>query len=143
MGDKQETQTMKTHFVVPTKKPTADATPQQEEHESDLPEEFRVTSPPPLSPPPYPLSPSMEDDGMIYAEDLGYMSTPCPSPPSDVDDLNPLEDPNNKIILHPAFIDDDGDLDIIQDDIYNFRYDQTPPRDAQSPATRFKRHKRD
>uniref|UniRef100_A0A0E0BHY8 Uncharacterized protein n=1 Tax=Oryza glumipatula TaxID=40148 RepID=A0A0E0BHY8_9ORYZ len=80
MGDKQETESTKTHFVVPTHNPTTDATPQQDEHESNLPEEFRVTSPPPLSPPPYPLSPSMEDDGMIYAEDLGYMSTPCPSP---------------------------------------------------------------
>uniref|UniRef100_A0A0D3HBA6 Uncharacterized protein n=1 Tax=Oryza barthii TaxID=65489 RepID=A0A0D3HBA6_9ORYZ len=120
MDDKQETQTTNTHFVVPTKTPTADATPQQDEHESDLPEEFRVTSPPPLSPPPYPLSPSMEDDGIIYAEDLGYMSTPCPSPPSDVDDLNPPEDPNNRIILHPAFVYDDSDLDIIQEDIYNF-----------------------
>uniref|UniRef100_A0A0D3HKS1 Uncharacterized protein n=1 Tax=Oryza barthii TaxID=65489 RepID=A0A0D3HKS1_9ORYZ len=80
MGDKQETKSMKTHFVVPTHNPTTNATPQQDEHESNLPEEFRVTSPPPLSPPPYPLSPSMEDDGMIYAEDLGYMSTPCPYP---------------------------------------------------------------
>jgi hypothetical protein len=80
MGDKQETESTKTHFVVPTHNPTTDATPQQDENESNLPEEFRVTSPPPLSPPPYPLSPSMEDDGMIYAEDLGHMSTPCPSP---------------------------------------------------------------
>lgn len=70
------------------------------------------------------------------------MSTPCLSPPSDVNDLNPPEDPNNISVLHPAFI-DDGDIDIIQEDIYNFRYDQTPPRDAQSPATRFLRHKRD
>lgn len=84
----------------------------------------------------------MEEDRMIYTEDLGYMSTPCLSPPSDVNDLNPPEDPNNISVLHPAFI-DDGDIDIIQEDIYNFRYDQTPPRDAQSPATRFLRHKRD
>lgn len=49
-----------------------------------------------------------------------------PFPPSDVDDLNPPEDPNNKIILHLAFIDDDGDLDIIQEDIYNFH--MTRPR---------------
>jgi hypothetical protein len=66
-----------------------------------------------------------------------------PFPPSDVDDLNPPEDPNNKIILHLAFIDDDGDLDIYTRGHLQLSYDQTPPRDAQSPATRFKRHKHD
>uniref|UniRef100_A0A0E0A9Q2 Uncharacterized protein n=1 Tax=Oryza glumipatula TaxID=40148 RepID=A0A0E0A9Q2_9ORYZ len=142
MDDKQQNDSAKPHVNSPTHNPTADSTPLQVEHESVLLEEFRVSGPPPPSPPPYPMSPSMEDDGMIYTEDLVYMCTPCPSPPSDIDDLNPPEDPNNKIILHPTFV-NDVDIDIIQEDIYNFRYDQTPPRDAQSPATRFKHHKRD
>uniref|UniRef100_J3L0S9 Uncharacterized protein n=1 Tax=Oryza brachyantha TaxID=4533 RepID=J3L0S9_ORYBR len=76
-----------------------------------------------------------EGDGMIYARNLGYMSTHCPSPLLGVDNLYPPEDPNNTIILHPAFVDDD-DINIINEDIYHFRYDQTPPRDARS--TRFK-----
>jgi hypothetical protein len=31
----------------------------------------------------------MEADDTMFAEDFGYVSTPCPSPPSDIDDLNP------------------------------------------------------
>lgn len=53
------------------------------------PEEFRVSEPPPPSPDPFPLPPSMEADDTMFAEDFGYMSTPRPSPPSDIDDLNP------------------------------------------------------
>uniref|UniRef100_J3N6Y4 Uncharacterized protein n=1 Tax=Oryza brachyantha TaxID=4533 RepID=J3N6Y4_ORYBR len=82
----------------------------------------------------------MEEDDMIYARDLGYMSTPCPSSPSGVDNLYQPEDLNDIIILHSTFIDDD--INIINDDIYNFRYITRPPRDdAQSSTTRFKRLK--
>uniref|UniRef100_J3NCF1 Uncharacterized protein n=1 Tax=Oryza brachyantha TaxID=4533 RepID=J3NCF1_ORYBR len=78
-----------------------------------------------------------DEDDMIYAGDLGYMSTPYPSFPSGIDNLYRTEDPNNTIILHPAFVDND-DINIINKDIYNFRYDQTSPRDAQSSTTQFK-----
>uniref|UniRef100_J3MKD4 Uncharacterized protein n=1 Tax=Oryza brachyantha TaxID=4533 RepID=J3MKD4_ORYBR len=81
-----------------------------------------------------------EEDDMIYVGDLGYMSTPCPSPLSGVNNLYPPKDPNDTIILHPAFVDND-DINIINEDIYNFRYNQSPPRDAQSSTTRFKRLK--
>uniref|UniRef100_A0A0E0R763 Uncharacterized protein n=1 Tax=Oryza rufipogon TaxID=4529 RepID=A0A0E0R763_ORYRU len=66
---------------------------------------------------------------------LGAHVYPMPFPPSDVDDLNPPEDPNNKIILHLAFIDDDGDLDIIQEDIYNFHMTR-PRQEMLNPAKR-------
>uniref|UniRef100_J3LCX4 Uncharacterized protein n=1 Tax=Oryza brachyantha TaxID=4533 RepID=J3LCX4_ORYBR len=114
----------------PTPIPTTHTTPNHDDEICDLLEEFRVSGPPPLSSPnPCSRSPSMEEDVMIYAGDLAYMSTPCPSPPSDVDDLYPYEDPKYTIILHLAFIDDD-DINMINEDIYNFRYDHTLPRDA-------------
>lgn len=53
------------------------------------PKEFRVSEPPPSSLDLFLLSPSMEADDTMFAEDFGYVSTPCPSPPSDIDDLNP------------------------------------------------------
>uniref|UniRef100_J3L8F5 Uncharacterized protein n=1 Tax=Oryza brachyantha TaxID=4533 RepID=J3L8F5_ORYBR len=81
-------------------------------------------------PNPFLPSPSTEEDGMIYVGDLGYMSTPCPSPPLGLDNLYPLEDPNDTIILHTAFVDDDDIKDLINEDIYNFRYMTRPPRDA-------------
>uniref|UniRef100_J3LCK5 Uncharacterized protein n=1 Tax=Oryza brachyantha TaxID=4533 RepID=J3LCK5_ORYBR len=84
----------------------------------------------------------MEEDDMIYVGDLGYMSTPCPSPPSGVDNLYPHEDPNDTVILHLAFLDND-DINIINEGIYNLRYDQTLPQDTQSLTTRFKQLKHD
>lgn len=131
----------------PSLTPTPTTPPQRENNEEtyELPAEFRVTSPPPPSPPyPFPISPSMEEDGMIFAEDLGYMSTPCPSPPSDVDDMNPPERhpinyPNRN---HPAY-DDDDDFELLNEDWLFFRDHQTPLKDVHSPGTRFKRHKRD
>uniref|UniRef100_A0A0E0KFM0 Uncharacterized protein n=1 Tax=Oryza punctata TaxID=4537 RepID=A0A0E0KFM0_ORYPU len=113
----------------------------QHEFSCELPAEFRVRSPPPPSPPyPFPLSPSMEEEG-IYAEDFGYISTPCPSPPSDIDDLNPPEEDLCNLPPHPAYK-EDGDNEILNEDIKYFRDDQTPPREAQSPATRLKHRRR-
>uniref|UniRef100_A0A0E0M5Y1 Uncharacterized protein n=1 Tax=Oryza punctata TaxID=4537 RepID=A0A0E0M5Y1_ORYPU len=85
----------------------------QDESPCELPPEFRVRSPPPPSPPyPFLLSPSMEEE-----EDLRNL------PP------------------HPAYK-DDSDNEILNEEINNFRDDQTPPREAQSPATRLKRRRR-
>uniref|UniRef100_A0A0E0L1J0 Uncharacterized protein n=1 Tax=Oryza punctata TaxID=4537 RepID=A0A0E0L1J0_ORYPU len=123
----------------PTQSNTSPA--KQVEFPCELPPEFRVRSPPPPSPPyPFPLSPSMEEEG-TYAEDFGYISTPCPSPPSDIDDLNPLEEDLRSLPPHPAYK-DDSDNEIVNEEINNFRDDQTPPREAQSPATRLKRRRR-
>uniref|UniRef100_A0A0E0JXI1 Uncharacterized protein n=1 Tax=Oryza punctata TaxID=4537 RepID=A0A0E0JXI1_ORYPU len=70
--------------------------------------------------------------------DFGYISTSCPSPPSDIDDLNPPEEDLRNLAPHPAYK-EDGDNEILNEDINNFRDDQTPPREAQSSATRLKR----
>uniref|UniRef100_A0A0E0JJM3 Uncharacterized protein n=1 Tax=Oryza punctata TaxID=4537 RepID=A0A0E0JJM3_ORYPU len=84
----------------PTPIPTTPTPPEHHEDTCELPAEFRVSGPPPPSSPnPFPPSPSMEEDGMIYAEDFGYMSTPCPSPPSDVIDLNPPDVPPNNYLI--------------------------------------------
>uniref|UniRef100_J3N8C4 Uncharacterized protein n=1 Tax=Oryza brachyantha TaxID=4533 RepID=J3N8C4_ORYBR len=75
-----------------TATPTIHTTLDHNDKICDLLEEFCVSGPPPPSSPnPFPPSPPMEEDGIIYAEDLGYMSTLCPSPSSDVDDLYPPE----------------------------------------------------
>uniref|UniRef100_A0A0E0M7F2 Uncharacterized protein n=1 Tax=Oryza punctata TaxID=4537 RepID=A0A0E0M7F2_ORYPU len=94
----------------------------QDEFPCELPPEFRVRSPPPPSPPyPFPLSPSMEEE--------------------DIDDLNPPEEDRRNLPPHPAYK-DDSDNEILNEEINNFRDDQTPPRSAQSPATRLKRRRR-
>uniref|UniRef100_A0A0E0KG60 Uncharacterized protein n=1 Tax=Oryza punctata TaxID=4537 RepID=A0A0E0KG60_ORYPU len=96
------TSTKPDHAEPPELNPTTPTPAKQHEVPSELPAEFQVTSPPPPSPPyPFPLSPSMEDEG-TYAEDFGYISTPCPSPPSDVDDLNPPEEDLRNLPPHPA-----------------------------------------
>uniref|UniRef100_J3NCK0 Uncharacterized protein n=1 Tax=Oryza brachyantha TaxID=4533 RepID=J3NCK0_ORYBR len=129
--------TERAHAECSTPTPTTHATPDHDDEICDLPEEFHVLGHPLTSSPnPFPMSLSMQEDDMIYAGDLGYMSTLCSSPSSNVDDLYPPKD-NDTIILHPAFV-DDGDIDIINEDIYNFMCDQTLLRDAQSLATRFK-----
>uniref|UniRef100_A0A0E0M773 Uncharacterized protein n=1 Tax=Oryza punctata TaxID=4537 RepID=A0A0E0M773_ORYPU len=98
------------------------ATPaKQHEFTCELPAEFRVRSPPPSPPYPFPLSPSMEEE--------------------DIDDLNPSEEDLRNLPPHPAYK-EDGDNEILNEDINNFRDDQTPPREAQSPATRLKRRRR-
>uniref|UniRef100_A0A0E0JJ51 Uncharacterized protein n=1 Tax=Oryza punctata TaxID=4537 RepID=A0A0E0JJ51_ORYPU len=84
----------------------------------------------------------MEEDGLISAEAFGYMSTPCPSPPSDIDDLNPPDVTPKNYPIHPVY-DDEDDFEILNEDRYNFRDHQTPPRDAHSPGTHLKWHKRD
>uniref|UniRef100_A0A0E0M2A7 Uncharacterized protein n=1 Tax=Oryza punctata TaxID=4537 RepID=A0A0E0M2A7_ORYPU len=58
--------------------------------EVDLPPWFRATSPPsPRSDRPSPLTPSAEQSFMeetLQEMDYGYVSPPCPSPPSDLSD---------------------------------------------------------
>uniref|UniRef100_J3KZC9 Uncharacterized protein n=1 Tax=Oryza brachyantha TaxID=4533 RepID=J3KZC9_ORYBR len=107
----------------------------------ELPEGFHVLEPPPpMSAISFPLLPTLEEEIVVTAEDLGYVSTPCPFPPSDVNDLNPPDD-HTTPYRHPAF-DDDGDLFITHEDMWFFRYGvETPPRDVHSPTTRFKRHR--
>uniref|UniRef100_A0A0E0L8H1 Uncharacterized protein n=1 Tax=Oryza punctata TaxID=4537 RepID=A0A0E0L8H1_ORYPU len=129
------------HAEPPEPNQTTPTPVKQHEFTCELPAEFRVRSPPPPSPPyPFPLSPSMEEEG-IYGEDFGYISTPCPSPPSDIDDLNPPEEDLHNLPPHPTYK-EDGDNEILNEDINNFRDDQTPPREAQSPATCLKRRRR-
>uniref|UniRef100_A0A0E0JIE1 Uncharacterized protein n=1 Tax=Oryza punctata TaxID=4537 RepID=A0A0E0JIE1_ORYPU len=94
----------------------------QDEFPCELPAEFRVRSPPPPSPPyPFPLSPSMEEE--------------------DIDDLNPPEEDLRNLPPHQAYK-EDSDNEILNEDINNFIDDQTPPREAQSPATHLKRRRR-
>lgn len=109
----------------------------------ELPEEFRVREPPPPSyPDPFPLSPSMEEDAWyVYAEDLGYVSTLCPSPPSDVDNLNPPDSPQSICTEHPTFV-DDTDNEVINEDTSSFMEHPSPPIDDQSPTTRLKHQRR-
>uniref|UniRef100_J3MJL5 Uncharacterized protein n=1 Tax=Oryza brachyantha TaxID=4533 RepID=J3MJL5_ORYBR len=56
--------------------------------EYEMPEEFRVSGPlPPILSNLFPLSTSMEEDVFLTTEDMCYVSTLCPSPPSVVDNL--------------------------------------------------------
>uniref|UniRef100_A0A0E0EWT2 Uncharacterized protein n=1 Tax=Oryza meridionalis TaxID=40149 RepID=A0A0E0EWT2_9ORYZ len=128
MGDKPRCPTTISADADATAPPSPSTNTTSEHHEDsgELPEEFRVREPPPPSLFPYPLSPSIEEDDIVYTEDLEYMSTPCPSPPSDLDDLSQPEDPPSPFLLHPAFVYDD-DLEIINEDIGLLWQPRIPP----------------
>uniref|UniRef100_A0A0E0M677 Uncharacterized protein n=1 Tax=Oryza punctata TaxID=4537 RepID=A0A0E0M677_ORYPU len=144
MDDNPQSPAIKTvHAEAPTPTPTTPIPSDHHEDTCDFPTEFRVSGPPPPSSSNlFSPSPSMEEDGMIYVQDFGYMSTRCPSPPSDVDELNPSDVLPNNYPNHPVY-DDEDDIEILNEDRLNLRDHQTPPRDAHSPGTLFKQHNRE